>query len=217
MTDEEKKAIKEELQDFIEKYEPYVFYSKQRGETAEINPYIKKYENHKKILTLIEKQENKLENIESRLKHLFCSKIIREYDKVNSKTHKYELDIEEFDLIHINVLNENLVPGKSYSSEEVSKWDKTFLRKKFLDLQKTKNKLVLFLMRIRNIADFSLKMYKKQKENYKYKEKLKEIIDIYDTSEKEIAKLPNGKDFCLSDSAKLVEYFRELLKGEKQI
>ena len=49
---------------------------------------------------------------------------------------------------------------------------------------------------------------------YISKDKIREIIDIYDTSNCEIVKLPNEKQMCCSDSAELVEYLRELLLEE---
>ena len=44
------------------------------------------------------------------------------------------------------------------------------------------------------------------------KNKIREIVDIYDKSNCEIVKLPNGEQMCCSDSAELIEYLRELLE-----
>lgn len=74
LTEEEKKAI-EELQSFIQKYEPYVFYSKQRGDTAEINPYIKKFDNYRTILNLIEKQQKEIVELNNKY---VCEKVAKE-------------------------------------------------------------------------------------------------------------------------------------------
>lgn len=61
MSEEELKAI-ERLENFINKYEPFVFYSKLKGDTAEVNPHIRDYDAYKTILNLISKQQKKIEN-----------------------------------------------------------------------------------------------------------------------------------------------------------
>lgn len=60
MTEEEKKAI-EDLKKFMNKYEAFVFYSKQKGDTAEVNPHIRMYESYKNVLNLIEKQDKMID------------------------------------------------------------------------------------------------------------------------------------------------------------
>lgn len=82
-SEEENKAIKEELQSFIQKYEPYVFYSKQHGDTAEINSYIKRFDNYRKILNLIEKQKKEIEELE-RYKSVY-ENLRKEFDKLTEK------------------------------------------------------------------------------------------------------------------------------------
>lgn len=77
---EELKAIKE-LENFMNKNEPYVFYSKQKGDTAEVNPYIRYYEAYKTILNLISKQQKEIENSVSK-------------DKIREEINRIDYDIK---------------------------------------------------------------------------------------------------------------------------
>ena len=44
-----------------------------------------------------------------------------------------------------------------------------------------------------------------------HKDKIREILNIYNTSNSEFATLPNGKEIVLSDNGPLAEYLEELL------
>ena len=57
--------------------------------------------------------------------------------------------------------------------------------------------------------------YINRNDNYISKDKIREIVDIYDKDFCEFVKLPNGEEMCCSDSEILVEYLRELLEEEK--
>ena len=89
MSEEELKAI-EELKRFINKYEPFVFYSKQKGDTAEINPHIRMYENYKAILNLIEKQQKEIENSVSK------DKIREKMQEYYEKASPYDCDTADY-------------------------------------------------------------------------------------------------------------------------
>ena len=74
-SEEEKKSI-QELKEFINKYEPFVFYSKLKGDTVEVNPHMRDYETYKTILNLIEKQQNKIKDVKIRLEYYLMGNFI---------------------------------------------------------------------------------------------------------------------------------------------
>lgn len=99
MTEEEKKAI-EDLKKFMNKYEAFVFYSKQKGDTAEVNPHIRMYESYKNVLNLIEKQDKMIEYMAGRIVELLEEKNITNHSK------KDVIDIFK-NLVVNNLLKEN--------------------------------------------------------------------------------------------------------------
>lgn len=104
MSEEELKAI-ERLENFINKYEPFVFYSKLKGDTAEVNPHIRDYEAYKTILNLIEKQQKEIE-IKDKMIDLMAEKIFRDItDKKMKKA--YGIDSkEDVKKMYFNILDE---------------------------------------------------------------------------------------------------------------
>lgn len=50
--------------------------------------------------------------------------------------------------------------------------------------------------------------------NYVHKNKIREIVNIRNTSNKELVNLPNGEIICLSDCAELIDYLEELLEDK---
>ena len=49
---------------------------------------------------------------------------------------------------------------------------------------------------------------------YVHKNKIREIVNIRNTSNKELVNLPNGEIICLSDCAELIDYLEELLEDK---
>ena len=44
--------------------------------------------------------------------------------------------------------------------------------------------------------------------------KIKQIVDIYNNTNREFATLPNGEEICLSDNEPIIAYLQEILEEE---
>lgn len=52
-----------------------------------------------------------------------------------------------------------------------------------------------------------------KKQNNKI-QKIKQIVDIYNNTNREFATLPNGEEICLSDNEPIIAYLQEILEEE---
>ena len=62
-----------------------------------------------------------------------------------------------------------------------------------------------------NAIEGILKLYEKQNNKI---QKIKQIVDIYNNTNREFATLPNGEEICLSDNEPIIAYLQEILEEE---
>lgn len=66
--------------------------------------------------------------------------------------------------------------------------------------------------RIKDLEETNACLHETAKDEFIPKSKVKEIVEIYDSSKREFAKLPDGTEISLSDNADVIEYLRKILE-----
>lgn len=111
---------------------------------------------------------------------------------------KHEIDLKNIKIYELNreieQLKENEKEHQKINGE---------LRQRIKELEEIKKEFD----RRSNLSNAQL-----LKRGYISKDKIREIVELYDNSKKELVILPNKEVCCLSDCVELIEYLRKLLK-----